>query len=182
MSAKQVILRACLLVAFATTASVAAKADTLDFSITGHGADITFSLPSSPTPSSVSFANGDFELTNVVMDVNGTDHTENLSFYLGGSTFGGGAATASSLFDLFGAQLFTGSLNDPTFKTGDFTVTTSPGFQGWCDQGNYNLDITDQGPPSVTPEPSSVMLLATGVLALLALAMVKRNAGLGGIR
>ena len=180
MSAKQVILRAFLLVAFATTASVAAKADTLDFSLTGHGADITFSLPSSPTPSSVSFANGDFELTNVVMDVNGTDHTENLSFYLGGSTFGGGAATASSLFDLFGAQLFTGSLNDPTFKTGDFTLTTSEGFQGYCNQSSYNLDITDPG-PTVTPEPSSVMLLATGVLALLAMAMVKRNA-FGGVR
>lgn len=181
MSAKQVVLRSLLLVALATTASVAAKADTLDFSITGHGTDITFSLPSSPTPSSVSLFNGDFELSNIVLDVNGTDHTENLFFYLGG-LFGGGAATSSSLLDLYGPQLFTGSLFDPTFKTGDFTVTTSPGFEGWCDQGNYNLDITDQGPPSMTPEPSSVMLLATGVLALLVLAAVKRNAGLGGIR
>ena len=159
---------------------MAAKADTLDFSITGHGTDITFSLPSSPTPSAVSTFNGDFELSNVVMDVNGTNHTENLFFFLGG-VFGGGAATSSTLLDLYGPQLFTGSLYDPTFKTGDFTVTTSPGFQGWCDQGDYNLDITDPGPTSVTPEPSSVMLLATGVLALLAMAMVKRNA-IGGIR
>jgi hypothetical protein len=182
MSIKQVVLRAFLLVALATPASVAAKADTLDFSITGHGTDITFSLPSSPTPSSVSFINGDFAIDNVVLDVNGVDQTDNLLFYLGG-IFGGGAQTSpSSLFDLFGAQLFTGSLNDPTFKTGDFTLTTEAGFEGFCNQSSYNLDITDQGPPSVAPEPSSVLLLATGVLALLAMAVVKRNASFGGMR
>src|ERR1700679_4309535 len=182
MSTKQVVLHAALLVALDTTASVAAKADTLDFSITGHGTDITFSLPSSPTPSSFSFSNGDFEIANVVLDVNGTDQTDNLFFFLGGS-FGGGAATSpSSLFDLFGAQLFTGSLNDPTFKTGDFSMTTEAGFEGFCNQSGYDLDITKQGPPSMAPEPSSVLLLATGVLALLAMAVVKRNAGFGGIR
>lgn len=179
MSAKQVILRAFVLVALVATASVAAKADTYDFSLTGQGTDITFSLPSSPTPSSFSILGGDFELNNVAMDVNGTNEVENLFFYVGG-IFGGGAQ-APSVFNLYGPQLFTGFIWDPTFKLGDFTLTTSEGFQGWCDQGSYNLDITDPG-PTVTPEPESLMLLATGLLALLAMAAVKRYGDVGGTR
>ena len=181
MPAKQLFLRALLLVALATTASVAAKADTLDFSLTGHGTDITFALPSSPTPSSFSIFPGYFQINDVTLDVNGTDVVDNLDFYTGGIFGDGGGASANSLFNLFGPQLFTGFVWDPTFKTGDFTLTTSEGFQGWCDQGSYNLDITDPG-PTVTPEPSSMILMATGVLALLAMAVVKRNAGFGGIR
>ena len=124
MFTKQTMLRAAVLVAIAASTSLFAKADTLDFTITGHGTDITFSLPSNPTLSG-SLAGQDFQLNNVTLDVNGTDVVgDDLEFFT--TSQGGGLADVDGLlgeewvllnqFGLYGAQLFSGGVSDPTFS------------------------------------------------------------------
>lgn len=171
MLVKQLVLRTFVLGAIAASATLAAKADTLDFTLTGQGTDITWTLSSTPMVSTTSNYLDDFTLDNVVLDVNGHHDVSDLSFYKSGN--GGGAA--SNLFNLFGAQLFTGSLSDPTFKTGDFTLDSSSNDYSYCKEGSsYNLSIVDRS--AVTPEPSSVLLLATGIFALIGAGAMKRFA------
>jgi len=172
VSIKQVILRTFVLGAITASATLAAKADTLDFTLTGQGTDITFTINSSPTVSSYSNHNGEFTIDNVSLDANGHHITSNMEFYLGGKFDGG---TASELFDLAGPQLFTGLISDPTFKTGNFTLTSYSNSEQYCDPGTYNLSIVDVT-KTVTPEPSSILLLATGVFALAGAGVVKRFA------
>jgi hypothetical protein len=171
VSIKQIVLRTFVLGAVAASATLVAKAETLDFTLTGQGTDITWTLSSTPTVSSFSNFNEEFTLDNVVLDVNGHHDTTDLSFYESGN----GGGVASNLFDLFGAALFTGNLNHPTFKTGDFTLDSSSNDYSYCKEGSsYNLSIVD--PSAVTPEPSSILLLATGIFALIGAGAAKRFA------
>lgn len=170
MSLKQVVVRTFVLGAIAASATFAAKAETLDFAITGPDTDITFALSSTPTVSLYN-SGGYFELDNVVLDVNGTYETDNLDFFK--SSVDGGLA--SSGFDFFGPQLFTGSLHHPKFKEGNFTLSSNPDSTPYCDPGDYHLTISDPGTVT-TPEPSSILLLATGVLALVGAGVSKRFA------
>jgi len=106
-----------------------------------------------------------------LLDVKGHKDISDLSFYKSGN----GGGVASNLFDLFGTQLFTGSLSHPTFTTGDFTLDSSSDDYSYCKEGSsYNLSIVD--PSAVAPEPSSVLLLATGFALFLGAGAVKRFA------
>lgn len=178
LSIKKIILRTFVLGAIAVSTTFAAKADTLDFTLTGEGTDITFALPSSPSVSSPSSSG--FVIDNVTMDVDGFSVKSDLDFYLSSSK-GGFAATWGSytvLFDLIGSQLFTGSVSDPTFKTGSFTLTPYGDIDSYSyckgSGGSYTLSIVD--PSAVTPEPSSMLLMATGIFALVGAGAVKRFA------
>src|SRR5277367_551740 len=58
----------------------AAKADTLDFTITGDGNTFTFSLPSNPTPDS--FSSGvSFTLANILITEGLTSFSSDITFY-----------------------------------------------------------------------------------------------------
>lgn len=130
-----------------------------DFSATGtpYG-DITLSLPASPTPAS--FTATSFELTSVPLVVDGDSVTENIDFFTSGA--GGGAGGAGARVD--GSQLFTGSTSSPTFLTGTFPL------------GGFNLTISNPN-PSAVPEPSSLVLLGTGLLGAVGVLKRKFRAG-----
>lgn len=166
-------------------ASLAAHADDL-FTLTGGGNTITFTLPSSPIPTDTEDINGVsfFSIDPVSVDINGTVSSQAVSFYFGATppAVGGGLSiesagngalgdttTSGLLVDDFGPQLFTG---DPTFLTGPFQLT-SLGDDTFSDV-NFSLDTTPV--TAVTPEPSSSLLLGTGLFGIAGL-MKRRIAG-----
>jgi len=159
----------CLPVAVLLFSNAAARAETLDFSLTGNGQTLTFSLPSSPTLSSHYF--GGFTVADVATSFNGTPQTLDLGFdntifpfFFGTTAIADpmdGDLAFGSPADLFsGDSLFTGSGNAPVFNTGTFSE--SPVGSGVP----YSLTITVEATPTAVPEPSSLLLFGTGIAGL----------------
>ena len=155
-----------------------AHADIVDFSTTGHGLDLTFSLPSSPTP--VGKAPHEyFYLGDVSFIENGvTMVADDAYFYTkadsGGFDLENADGTIIDGLDFIGPKLFTGTVGHPTFKTGDFKLqlndcSISEAVSGNANSGGcgakYTLSITPES--TVTPEPGSFVLLGTGALGAL---------------
>ncbi len=151
----------------------AAKADTLDFTLTGQGQTLTFSLPSSPTSFSSTSSTG-FVVAGVSDVLNGTPGVTEVGFYnaLAQFFFGPNAAvlpgedgTGGAPQDFFsGDALFSGPSTAPVFKTGTFNERGDSGDS--LPSGAYTMTISDV--PSAAPEPSSLVLLGTGALGLAA--------------
>jgi len=161
-----------LLVLAATSLPIAARADPIDnFILTDTaGGTITFSLPASPPvfgPSSPFL----FETFPVLLSFNppyfGNKTLDGqILFY---SALGGGGLNVmiyhpggtTPIID-HGDLLYSGTTTDPTFLTGTFHV------------GTDTLTITPQAGRPV-PEPSTLVLLATGTLGILSLARQGRR-------
>jgi hypothetical protein len=150
----------CLL-AIAAAATVA-KADT--FKLTGDGNTYTFSIDSSPTVTEIPFG---FIVNDVTVTDDGVATPDStLTFY--DTAFDGGLniqpSTNTLAFD--SDQLYSGTNASPIFLLGTFKLTNI------VDGSKYKLVIKDD-PTSPTPEPSSLVLLASGSLAFIATARRK---------
>ena len=160
---------------------VAAHADTVDeFTVAGHGLDLTFSLPATPTVGDDYQKGFFFFLGDVAFTENGTTMTAaNVFFYTKPADGGFGLEEASDNdidgLDFTGPKLFTSGVKHPTFKEGTFNLT-----QYNCGGGvaaaavsdaslapcKYRLTI-DPVATATTPEPGSLALLGTGALGVL---------------
>jgi hypothetical protein len=173
-----------LLVLAAASLPIAAYADTLDATLTGDSHTYTFTLPSP-----YSFPDQLHLVTLPTIQTTGT--ADGISGHIFDITFFSGiGSTSNSLnfdelggpaFSLFGPVLVspllpTGApphqIDNAAIATGSFVLTE------FSPQGlpiNFNLTITPQAAPSNTPEPSTLVLLATGTLGSLCLAHQRRR-------
>ncbi len=165
--------------ACAVLSPVVAKAD--DFTITSKDFTISWTLPDSPSPVNNELGVG-FFINNVAVEANGMSYTTDVGFGTGLPTLfvGTGPSVASSgvihggnpSWGFFtGPQLYSGPEDSPTFLTGTYPIVNieDPSTGGTL-RGDYSLTITPSVEPSVTPEPSSFLLLGTGLLGAVAVA------------
>ncbi len=128
-------------------------ASTVDiFTLTGGGGGsvITFQLPATPT--SPILDEGGFEFDNVLTSAG----LRNILFFDASS--GGGLSLDTSGLP-YGPQLFSGTDANPTFLLNTFQLSNSSDLA----TSDYTLSIQQV---STTPEPSALLLLGTGALAL----------------
>jgi len=148
------------------------KADSMNFNnyqLTGNGWNLTFSLPQTLTPSSVTW-NGILNFNNVP---GGGGYIFNTIQIGNASAFGTdywafGSATKS--FEIVAPGLFTWNADGTvTLGTSTFTIGDYNSLNGG--PMSYTLTIVDppagpSGAPVSTPEPASLILLGLGGLSL----------------
>jgi hypothetical protein len=172
------------LFASASILPLTAHADTIDDFVltpTAGGSIITFSLPASPPgnestcpPNPGSCLPGsetNFNVSTLVTIGDGTPTLDTISFPT--SRFGGGLGIFPTVgLQLMGPQLFLPDAANPTFLLGTFDVSAEnpKGDPQFID---YSLTISAE-PTAPTPEPSSLILLNTGVFGLIGFAAIKR--------
>ncbi|WP_433974198.1 PEP-CTERM sorting domain-containing protein [Tunturiibacter lichenicola] len=160
------------LLASAFILPLAAHADAVDdFLITGNGNTITFSLPASPTDVFVSTGAGGViggfsPIPAPLATFNGVTSSSSMEFLSGNIFFVGPGIqlfTSGGALTLVGELLYSGSAYTPTFLTGTFDLHQFQAFPNV----NYTLTITPESTPPTVPEPSALLLFATGAAGLL---------------
>ena len=160
------IVYQALVLAFALLIAPLAKADTLLLDLSETGSTYTFFLDSSPLVASskvgFSFTLGDTPIT--IDDSFGV--TSGITFFNGAR--GGGLSLLDipgGALDVTGPQLYGGSESTPSFAPGGpFSLTDS-------NNDLFTLTISDVS----TPEPGTLILVATGAIATLGFVRRRRT-------
>lgn len=111
-----------------------------------------------------------FTVIPIDLEINGSPSDDYLAFY-NESQDGGFAAFSNSVTDDFsteGMQLYSGSEDTPTMLTTSMPISLTDFDTGLDD---YTLTVV----PIATPEPASLFLVVTALIALLAAVMTKRG-------
>jgi hypothetical protein len=146
-----------------------AWASTIEFSMTDGTNTISWTLPPSPTPDVVDLGT-DFAMDAVPILVNGNPETIQITFWNGTNLSRHGVAggldignppSVPLLINQYGPALYTGPESAPTFALGEFSLTNvpNPTFSSNL-TSNFTLDVTQ------IPEPSSLLFLSAGMVAI----------------
>lgn len=138
-----------------------AKADTLNFILTGEGNSYAFSLASNPVPHA-SASGILFTLDDVLVTVNDQAGIYDLAFFHAGVDGGGFEISTTPdddvLLGLDGTQLYAGTENAPIFSPGTFALGNP------ATEKPYSLVISAVSPPPI-PEPSTLWMWGTGLVS-----------------
>ena len=159
---KRIVLSGIVLTAL--VAAAPAFADTMaNFTIdVPGGTTYTFSLPSNPTVSG-SMPNY-FDVSGVAITITGYGTQTGTTYFSNTVGFGDGGLAIYGLtpgtldLDYLGPVLFTGSVTDPTFTAGTFTLENDGDPENAADDATVNIMLT--------PEPGTLVLLGLGLLCL----------------
>lgn len=165
MKLQALLVLTAALTSLSTLSSHASEVD--NFVLTGGSDTATFSLPASPTPSATGtscplvLVAGAFCFTNQTVVIDNNPITAIVTFFDSGDSGGVDiyqdiSGSFVDIIDADGAQLYTGSVDAPTFIPGPYSL----GIYGTPQYNEpFELNIS-----AATPEPSSLALLATGLL------------------
>jgi hypothetical protein len=160
---RRLIIGGLLIAILGLVSASRAQADGGDdtFTYTFAGNTFVWQLPASPTIGAGDFVTGDYFISDVTFTENGVAQAPGDIRFFSSEAYGGFEGVDS---DTFGAQLYSGTEEFPTFTPGTYYLNngTSTGPLG-------TLVIS-------TPEPSSLMLIGSGLLSLLGLARKKIQA------
>ena len=149
---------------------VVSHADTLNFTLTEPNNTYTWSLPSNPAPSVMlgkEFAYYDLSISLNGSSIGATSILEFLAYSesVGAESGGFSICAATCLVDVHGAQIYSVTEQNPLFSVGTFQLME------YADPPSLptaDLTISEVrlGSPSRVPEPTSLLLLGTGLAAL----------------
>jgi hypothetical protein len=135
-----------------TSRAMADSIDTFTYNFAGN--TFAWDLPASPVPDG-SLPGYSFEIDNVSYSENGVPEPPEIFTFFSLAEGGGFAVGENLILDAYGEQLYSPTESVPTFLTGTYELAN-----GGPDGPLGTLVI------SSTPEPTSLLLLGTGMLAL----------------